>query len=60
MFTTSAEMTELELVVLPVALSDEPGTDDKDEDEEDEDEDADFSEDLDEDDEDKDEEDAAE
>ncbi len=49
MFTAFAETTELELVVLPLAMGDEDPNDDKDdkdEDEEDEDE-VDFSEDLD-------------
>jgi hypothetical protein len=31
MFTTSAETTELELVILPVAMSDDPGVEDQDE-----------------------------
>ncbi len=50
MSTTFAETTELELLVLPVAMSDDAGDEDLDEDEEDEEGDEDFDgEDLDED-----------
>lgn len=48
MFTAFAETTELELVVLPVAMSDEDPSDDEDKDEDEDDEEVDFSEDLDE------------